>query len=127
LPGLREQERGPAQADALRPPVPRLQEADLGGVRDVHASLARAAEELASGAVSDDFAFERDVGLAAPEPSGPGELQVGLDAGAQDPPGDGGRRRVSAGRERAGGRDEHFPIASRAPSRRRAGAAARAG
>ena len=107
LPGLRKQERGPAQAAALRPPVPRLQEADVGGGRDVHASLARAAEELASGHPHHDFAFERDVGLAAPEPSGPGELQVGLDAGAEDPPGDGGRRRVSADHERAGGRDEH--------------------
>ena len=71
LPGLRERERGPAQAETLRPPVPRLQEADLGGGRDVHAPLARAIEELASGSPHHDFAFERDVGLAAPEPSGP--------------------------------------------------------
>ena len=74
--GLREQERGPAQAAALRPPVPRLQEADLGGGRDVHAPLARAAEELASGYPHHDFAFERDVGLAAAAPSGFGELKV---------------------------------------------------
>ena len=87
LPGLRKQERGPAQAAALRPPVPRLQEADLGGGRDVHAPLARAIEELASGSPHHDFAFERDVGLAAAAPSGPGELKVGLDAGAEDPPG----------------------------------------
>ena len=107
LPGLREQERGPSPAGALRPPVPRLPEANLGDGRDVHAPLARAAENLVPGDLHHDVAFERDVGLAASEPSGLGELQIGLDARPEDPPGDGGRRRGSADHERAGGRDEH--------------------
>ena len=86
LPGLREPERGSAQVGALRPPVPRLPEADLGDGRYVHAPLACAAEGLASGAVHHDLAFERDVGLAAAAPSGLGKLQDGLDASAEDPP-----------------------------------------
>ncbi len=96
LPRLREPERGSAQAQALRSPVPRLQEADGGDRRDVHAPLARAAEELVPGVASHDLAFERDVDLATPAPSGPRELQVDLNAGAQDPLGDGRRRRAGA-------------------------------
>ena len=63
LPGLREQERDSAQAEVLRPPLPRLQEADLGDGRDVHAPLACTAEELIPGPPNHDFAFERDVGV----------------------------------------------------------------
>ena len=85
LPGLREQERGSAQAGALRPPVPRLQEADFGDGRDVHSPLARVAEDLVPGLLHHDLAFERDVGLAAAVPSGLGEIQVGLDTRAEDP------------------------------------------
>ena len=124
LPKLREAEHGSAQA--LRPPIPRLQEADGGDGRDVHVPLTRAAQELVLGAASHDLAFERDVDLATPAPSGPRELQVGLNAGAQDPLGDGSRRRVSAGCERAGGQDQRS-LSPGAPSRRRAGAATRAG
>ena len=66
LPGLWQQERGSAQAEVLRPPVPRLQEADVGDGWEFHAPLARAAEELVPGAAFHHLAFERDVGIAAP-------------------------------------------------------------
>ena len=94
----RERERGSAQAVALRPPVPRLQETDVGDGREVHAPLACASEDLVPDHLHHDLAFERDVGFAAAVPSRLGELQVGLDARSEDPPGDGSRRRVSTGR-----------------------------
>ena len=91
--------------NALRPPVPRLLEADGGG-RDVHAPLACFADELASSPPHHDRAFELHFGFAVPAPSGIGELQVGLAAGAEDLPGDGSRRRVSADRQHLCGRDD---------------------
>ena len=45
-------------------------------------SLAHVADELASGALYHYLAFERDVGLASPVPSGLGDLQADLDAPA---------------------------------------------
>ena len=105
-PGLRQPERGPAQAPPMRAPVPGLPEADLGDGGHVPAPHARSAEEVDRRHPPGGDAFERDLGGAAQAAAGAGQRHGILADASEAAPGHGLLGRRPAPRVRRGGRDD---------------------